>query len=294
VADLYNTVQGKNMETEVYSYKEASRFLKDQWLIRKDKNPALSVRSWAKHLGFKSHSMLQHFLDGDKKIPKKYIPVFIKHLKLSTREGLYFETMVDLQRAKSLEEKMIYLERLNELLPAQPIKIHEVEAYKSIRDPLHNLIFEMVNLVDFKYDLKWIQQRIYFETSVESIHHAIERLIGLGLLQETPDNRLVATGINFTNPVDVASKGVQEYHKNASLLAAEMVTKQGVDEREFNGYALSVPVDSLPKAKTLIREFIKQFASELGANEPHKSELTYQLNVQFFQLTNNPKKEKTK
>ncbi len=282
------------METQVYSYKDASQFLKDQWLIRKDKNPSYSIRSWARHLGFKNHSMLQHFLDGSKKIPKKYVPLFSKHLGLSAREGLYFETMVDLQRSKTIEEKEIYIDRLNELLPAKPVKIHEVEAYKSIRDPLHNLLFEMVNLVDFKYDLSWIQQRIYFEVNIAQIRQAIERLIDLGLLEETNNGGIIATGRNLTNPPDVASKGVEEYHKNASLLASEMVSKQNIHEREFNGYALSIPEGSLPKAKDLIRKFIKQFASELGANDPQKAELTYQLNVQFFQLTKNSKKDKTK
>lgn len=276
----------------IYQYQHPHQFLKDRWTLKKQKRPELSLRSWSQALGLKSHGLLHQILQGHKSIPKKYLPKLIKSLELSTKEGLYLETLVDLSRAKSFDEQEIYHNRLKELAPkTSQISFTEMEAFKYLRDPLHLLLVEMMNLKGIEADEAILKKKILFKTDLAEIKEAKKRLLELGILESASNGKLRPSKHNMTNLVDVQSAGVQEYHRRVSLLAAEMVGKQTVNEREFNGHVLNIKRSSIKKAKKMMRDFITEFAREIEAEDSKDAEESYQLNLQFFRLTNHMETE---
>ena len=70
------------------------------------------MRAWAKSLEIKSHSQLHQMLYGKRTIPKKYLHNIVKNLKLNKDESEYFETLIDIQKAKDHSEKNFYLEKI--------------------------------------------------------------------------------------------------------------------------------------------------------------------------------------
>lgn len=68
-------------------------------------------------------------------------------------------------------------------------------------------------------------------------------------------------------------------------MAAQAVQSQDVVSREFNSYSFNMKKDALPKAKTMIREFVNEFLSECEAKAGEGDE-TVQLNLQLFKITN--------
>lgn len=235
-------------------------------------------------MGLRSHAPLHLMIAGKRAIPKKLVPVIIESLKLSPQAGLYFETMVELDRARKPEQKEFYLRRLKQLGPRDPLKMHEVEQFTVIKEPLHVVLLEMTDLKDFKEDSKWIQSRLGLEATEKQIQEAISRLLGLGLLHRDSSKKLKKSNQHVTTRPDVADLGVQEYHRRVLQMAAELLAQQPVGEREYNGYALNIKRSSLPLAKKLIREFIKKFIEQIEANASD-SEETYQFNIQLFALT---------
>ena len=71
-----------------------------------------------------------------------------------------------------------------------------------------------------------------------------------------------------------------------ATIAAEEVFKQDVAEREYNSMSFNIKEDKVAEAKLRLREFVQDFISEFQAN-PDESELTYQINNQFFKLDKN-------
>lgn len=270
----------------VFRYELASQFLKDAWLEKKSKNPGFSLRAWASHLGFKSHASLNKVLNGQRSIPKSYLPKMADSLGLTSPECFYLETLINLEHSKKFEEKVFYRERLRQMSPKSTLNFKEVESYRFLKDPIHALILEMTSLKDFAPDPEWIQSRLAFKRSAAEITEAIDRLFALGLLQKDPNGKVSKTNENLSNIPDVRNEGVQEYHKNVSRLAIELIEKQDPEEREFNGYSISIDPSRMKRAKQLIREFITAFSNELEA-APGQATATYQLNVQFFGLTTN-------
>ena len=116
----------------------------------------------------------------------------------------------------------------------------EVENFKFLGDPLHTIILEMTDLKDFRPEAKWIQKALRFKASLDEIETVVERLIGLGLLRESSDGKWTKTHHHITNRVDIADKGFEEYHRNVSKLAADLIADQAVTDREYNGYAFNI------------------------------------------------------
>jgi uncharacterized protein (TIGR02147 family) len=276
----FQILQGDNV-LSIYKYSEPHTFLKDAWVSKKTKNTAFSMRAWAKRLGFENNAPLSLMLAGKRPIPKKYLPKIASDLELSANESLYLDILVDFANAKSGEEKDFYFKRLKSIAPEPPIVQIELEHFKFLGDPIHTCILEMIELKKFIPDATAIQKQLRFPATLQRIEGAINRLVVLGLVRQTADGGLIKQVRHVTNKPDVVDLGTQEYHKNVSTLAADVVSEQSVDEKEFNSYTLNIRKSSLPKAKQKIRTFIQEFIKEIEA-EPFTAEDTYQFNVQLF------------
>ena len=266
-------------------YLQTSTLLNDKFKEKKRRNPSFSIRSWATQLGLKSHGALQQMLAGKRGIPKKYIHSMAKSLDLSVGETMYFETLVDFEKAKTQDEKNIYYERLNHLRPQKrEVKFLDVEHYKYFQNPLHSIIRTLIEREDFVNDPTWIQKTLRFKTTIREIEEVIKRLKTLDLLNEK-DGKLIKKYKAIQNKTDVPSKAVQEFHKKMSTVAQEEVSKQSVSEREYNSFCFNIKKGQLQNAKKRLREFTQEFMDEFEANSK-QSDDTYHLNIQLFSLTN--------
>lgn len=268
----------------VYMFLETNKLLSEKFNEKKAKNPAFSIRSWAMQMGLNSHGGLQQILAGKRTVPKKYIPGMIKTLSLNTGEAMYFETLVDFEKAKTPEEKEIYYKRLNHLRPSRKVvEVFEIENFKYFQNPLHSIVRTMIERADFQNDPEWIRKSLRLKTTKREIEEVIERLISLGLARKEK-GELKKQQKHIKNKIDVPSKAVEDYHQQMSLFAAQEVKKQNIDQREYNSFCLNIKEDSLPLAKQKIRDFIDQFILEFEADSQTSYE-TYQLNLQLFSLT---------
>lgn len=269
----------------VYDYQKPSEFLQAAWNGKRQRNPQFTIRSWAMQMGIKHHASLHEMVNGKRKISKASVPKFIQVLGLDVTEGLFFESMVDLSRSTSAEEKTLYLERMKAIAPDRnKVKFTELESFRLLQDPIHFFIAEMALLNDFKADSLWIQKRLMFDASLERITSAIERLTALDILREDPEGRLLRVDQFVHSKSDIKDKALQEYHKNLSEIAMTAVQTQDVLEREFQAMTLNFDLDRLPEAKKVLREFLSSFVSRFDCPEKREKEI-YHLNLQFFKVT---------
>lgn len=270
----------------VYMCLKVSKLLNEKFKEKKEKNPAFSIRSWANHMGLSSHGGLQQILADKRTVPKKYIPQMIKSLEFTTGEAMYFETLVDFEKAKTPEEKDLYYQRLTHLRPnKQEVQVIEIENFKYFQNPLHSIIRTMIERKDFKNNPEWIRKILRIKTTRREIKEIIDRLIALGFVSEENGN-LKKIHKHIKNVIDVSSKVVEDYHQKMSLMASSEVKKQSIDEREYNSFCLNIRKGQLKNAKKKMRNFVDEFISEFEASNK-KSNETYQLNVQLFSLTRN-------
>ena len=267
---------------DLYTHLKTHELLKERYHLKKEKNPSFSVRAWADQMGLNSHGGLQQILAGKRTVPKKYIPRIIQSLGLTTNEAMYFETLVDFEKAKTVEEKDIYYKRLTHLRPSKRKVQHlELENFKYFQNPLHSVIGVMIERSDFKNDPLWIKRNLRIKTTQKEIEEVLERLIILGIVSEV-DGKLKKNHKHIKNKIDTPSQAVQEYHHKMSRVAGEEVKRQSVDEREYNSISFNFDRKRAKEAKNEMRRFISEFIDKFETSE---GDQTYQINVQLFSLT---------
>ncbi len=268
----------------IYDYLSAEVFVADAWKWKKERNAQLSVRAWAKQLGMKYHSPLHQIILGNRKIPKHYVPLLAMNLKLNKKESLYLETLIDLHKAKTSQEKEIYGGRLSTLSPKPLLKSVQIESYKYFQDPLHGIILEMSLLKNFVGEPQWIQARVGFKVSLADIKITLERLLSLGFLIINSDGKLVKVNQHLFSTSDVPNKYLQEYHARCSDMAKSSLEIQDVLEREFNASTFNLAKKDIPRAKEMLRRFLNDFITEIEAPAGDGEE-TYHVNLQLFKIT---------
>ena len=86
------------------------------------------------------------------------------------------------------------------------------------------------------------------------------------------------------NKTDVPNRAVEIFHEKMSKFAAQEISKQAVEDREYNSFSFNIDKKKMIKAKLRLREFAKEFIEEFE-DQSFESTDTYHLNLQLFSIT---------
>ncbi len=237
------------------------------------------------------HTLLILILQGKRSLTLKQVPYLAKGLQLSTPERLYFQALIQLENTKSDEEKDLMKSWLQDLNPGVEYKVKEVDEFLIVSHWIHMAILAFAFSGQGLRSVEQIICRFESKLSRLEIYSAFERLKDLGFLTwSEKEQSFLATFQRLTTRDDVQNKGAREYHKQVAQLAIKAVETQNPIDREFQSFAINVPVDKIPVLKEMMRRFRSQVEEELrdqSSPTPSGDEL-YQMNLQFFRLTDEP------
>lgn len=273
------------METlSVFNYNQPRQFLLDSFNARKRANPAFSVRSWAKEMGVSSHALLVMLLQGKRPLRIKHASFLTKGLSLSAQETLYFQALIQLDSATTPEEKELCCVWLADLNPGKNFRIKEFDEFVSLSHWLYTALLAMTDLKNFTGDEAEVVQLLRGRVAASEVRSALQRLLDMKLLEREKSGRLKCTYKRVTSKNDIIDAGVRKYHRLSSELAIQAVEELPPEKREFQSFSLAVDKKKIPLAKELIRKFRAQFAKAVGSESGNE---ICQMNIQFFQLTEN-------
>ena len=280
------------MKTSVYQYRSASRYLLDRVIEKQGADHRFSIRKWAKEMGFPSHSLLAMVLQGKRNLTLKQVPYLAKGLHLSTPEKMFFQGLIQVENAKTSEEREWCELWLSELRPhsTENSKIREIDEYATIANWIHPALLALSDSRSSYNDPAGAAIKLGMEHSVHEVRAAIERLLALELLKKDSQGLYRATCKRMTTKDDIANRGAREYHKQSSMLARDRIDTQSVEEREFQSMAIAIPTSRIVLAKEMIRKFRSQFSQAMASEN---CDQVYQLNLHFFRLTESPSKLNT-
>jgi uncharacterized protein (TIGR02147 family) len=274
-------------ELSIYQYQSAREFLKDSLLEKKRVEPQFSIRKFCKTYDFGSHAYLVMILKGKRNLNLKQIPTLSAGLSLNSDEKIYLQTLIQLDNAKSDEEKNLYKLWLNDLNPKREYRIAEVEHYHVIADWIHMAILTLTKIKGAEISAESIYELTNHKVSISKINEALERLFDLNLLVK--ENGIIKATFNSVRTRDdVSNKGVREYHKQVAKLACDALEEQSPEVREYQSFAFTVPKTKITLAKEMIRKFRHQLCQVMEA-EPGDD--VYQMNLHFFRLMERPSVE---
>lgn len=241
-------------------------YLQNELLERCRKNPAYSLRAFAKSLEC-DFSTLSKILKGTRPVGRITIQKFSARLGLNPAETSRF------------------------ILNSKPLLKQEIEpdygqltvdSFKIISDWQHYAILELMRLDHFKPDKNWIAKKLGL--SVNEVSIAVERLQRVEILEITPAGKWIdhsngkstTIGHHFTNS---AFRNLQRQVLEMALKALEQVP---IEKRDQSSMTMAIDTRKIPEAKLKIKKFRREMATLLSRGDSRDE--VYQLSVSLFPI----------
>jgi transcriptional regulator with XRE-family HTH domain len=238
-------------------------FLKKELAVRCEKNPAYSLRSFARHLQI-SHTTLSQVLSGKRPLTVKSQRQMALALGLSPKEIDQFHN----PKGPTFDEKF---EKM------------DLEHFELLAEWHHDAILELTHLKTFKPDCRWIA--LVLDLNVHQVELAVERLFKLGYLKLEKGGKWRDVSVNNTNNHvgDFTNMALRKYQKGLLQKSQNSLENVPREFRDHTSMMLHFSKTDLKRAKEMIREFRTELLNFAEKNK--NPDEVYALSVSFFPLS---------
>lgn len=248
-------------ETTPKNYQE---FLVSELKSRQILNPRFSLRSFAKYLAI-SPGQLSQLISGKRNLTPKQAQKIAERLGLTGRQ---VQTLLAPFDKKPEADHEGYQEI-------------EESQFSLISDWKYYAILSLARVSRNKSDPAWIANRLGIsETEAQT---AFERLLEMQYVQRTRTGGFKQVSSSLTISSQYGSAEIRKFHQGTLELAQKKIVEIEPCHRDYSSITLAFPLAKLEKARTMIAEFRRRFATEMEMGEKNQ---VYTLAIQFFPLTN--------
>ena len=242
---------------------QARELIREEFSKRKQRNPAFSLRAFARWLEI-SPAQLSQMITGKR-------PITLQTMrKISDRLGL-----------SPLERKAVLAAVANSeaIAPEERRSLHlREDQFRVIADWYHFAILSLTRIKGASADPRWVARRLGI--GVEQAHEALLRLERMGVLQLAPVFKQIG------DPIEVASEqpseAIRKYHKQVLALAIDKIESVPTEKRQFQSMMLAIHPKRLAALKKHIDEFL---AAAAEVSDADKDTQVFQLGVQLFPIS---------
>lgn len=250
------------METRSTDFKT---YLQEELVLRCNRNPAYSLRSFAKAIGV-SPSFLSKILNGQRRITDEVFQKITTNLNL---EPSVFETFRSDEDAIS-ESDMKFRDL-------------QLEYFKIISDWYHYALIELTNLDGFKNSPEWIASKLGI--TVNQAKAATDRLLNLELL-ELKDGKLRPTsGGNTTTKNDFTDLAFKKMQDDLLKKAITSLWNEDLTQRDHTSISMAINPDDIPEVKKRLTKMRRELCKYLERPQKKKPTQVYNLSLSFFALS---------
>lgn len=257
-------------------------YLRSVLADRKQKNPAYSMRAFAKQLGI-TQSAVSQILAGKKNLSSATAHEIAARLGLPETDAEIFTLLVQMNAAKSPTLKESVLRKLNQLKPGAPVQELSLDFFRVISDWYHLALRNMVEIDGVDMSPRAAAKRLGI--SAIEVEAALERLLRLELLEQVPGK---AHTYRRTSGYSVArsatpNEALRNFHRQMLSKAQESLVTQTPKEKIIGSETFAFADKYLKEADRITEEYFRKMASL--AKKPGRKNQVYHLGVQFFNLT---------
>lgn len=241
---------------------EMKRLLQEELQRRKDKNPAYSLRAFAKSLSM-SPAQLSQLVSGKRPLTLKTFEKVARELMLSP-----------IEKKRALEA---LAQSVAQELHPNNLQMKEDE-FRLVSDWYHFAILSLTKVKGAKKDPVWIAKRLGI--AIIDAKLAVERLERMGVLSPGETFKQITEPIRVLS--EVPSQAIQKWHRQMISMATEKLSHVPVDRRDYSGMVMAIDPKNLPRAKKAIEDFQEELVSLMEQGEPTE---VYAMSCQLYPLT---------
>jgi len=272
----------------IFDYTDYRNYLGDFYKDQKSRNSYFSYRYFAGKAKISSIGLYKDVVDGKQSLSRRAISKFSEAMGLSKREAEYFEAMVFFTDANTVEERKLYFERMMTYHESKA-RIVDASRYEFYSQWYYSAVRALLSFYPFDgVDFALLAKKLSPPIKPEQAKKAIETLERLGMIKKNsngclePSEQIITTGA-LHNDRQIQTLSIVNFQKNLLSLAGEAFDRYSERQMDMSTITVSVSKSTRQLIKEEAAVFRKKVLS-LAENDV-KPECIYQLNCQFFPLT---------
>ena len=269
-----------NKIVDIFQFTHFRKYLDEYQAARVVSDPEFTRAGVCALLGLpKTRSYYNDIIKG-KKLSSRMIPKFVEVLGLNKKEAKYFETMVNLDQAKSTAERDALFEELLRQHP-DPHHILDADAYEYYNHWYNSVLFTALDVVDVSDDLEPIQKRIFPKVSVGTLKRSLELLERLGFVRKNEDGFWKSCRDSVSSGAHNNSDLVRQYQLQCFELSKQALLANDDNPSDMGTFTFSVSDEAF---KAIAREIwaLKARVRKIITQDKKKATGVHQLNIHLF------------
>ena len=271
---------------DVFGYTNYREYLRDTYDHLKRTKPQFSYRYFARLAGFSLPNYLKLVMDGERNLTSRSIWQFAKALKLGRNEREFFGRLVQMNQARSEDERNDHYRALSAARGYLRIKDIERDRYEYYSNWYVVPIRELVATRGFREEPEWIARQLEPRITASQARKALELMLRLGLLLRGEDGRLTQADPVLSTGKEVRDLAVRNFHRAMIERAGEALERFPIDQRQVSSLTVPMTRERAEQIAQKLHEVRRMLFEAMCEPDPDASpDAVYQLNFQLFPLT---------
>lgn len=276
-------------EVDVFEHLDYRAFLRAFYAHEKATKRGFSFRAFSRRAGLSSPNHLKRVMEGERNLTLETARKFAKACRLTGDAATYFEELVRLGQAATVQERKeahTALAGYRGYRDAQQLDMAHAAYHAQWYIPA---IRELAGRSDFDGTPKWMAERLWPKISVAEAKRALHTLMELGLLTTDEEGRVVQASEVVTTGPELPAVHIANYHLMMLERAAASIDLVPSHERDISSVTLLLTDGGVARVKARIQRFRRELL-ELAVAEAHGTQVV-QVGFQLFPLSLPPERE---
>lgn len=265
---------------DIFQFTNFRKYLDEYQAARVQTDPDFTRAGACALLGLpKTRSYYNDIVKG-KKLSTRMIPKFVEVLGLNKKEARYFETMVNMEQAKTATERNVFFEDLLKQHPDSHRILNE-DAYEYYNHWYNSVLFTALEVVDVSDDLEPIQKLISPKVSVGTLKRSLELLERLGFVRKNENGFWKSCRDSVSSGAYNNSDLVRQYQLQCFELSKQALLANDERSSDMATFTFSVSDDAF---RAIAKEIhgLKARVRKIIMLDKKKATGVHQLNLHLF------------
>jgi uncharacterized protein (TIGR02147 family) len=269
-----------NQYLDIFQFTHFRKFLEEYQAARAKVEPAFTRTEICNMLGLeKSRSYFADVLRG-KKVSPRMVAKFIEVLELDKKEAKYFETLVQLDQAKSDAARNAAMQEILKLHP-NPQHIVNEDAYEYYSRWYNSALFAILDAMDVTDDMAPVQKRIFPKVPLGKLKESLALLERLGLARKNEEGFWKPTKESISSGPYNNADLIKQYQLQCFELSKQALMTPPKKPTVMSTLTFSISSEAYKKLEAELQEF-KAKARRIIGEDKEKADGVYQMNIHLF------------
>jgi uncharacterized protein (TIGR02147 family) len=205
---------------------------------------------------------------------------FIEILELDKKEAKYFETLVELDQAKSDAARNAAMQEVLKLHP-NPQHILNEDAYEYYSHWYNSALFAILDAMDVTDDMAPVQKRIFPKVPLGKLKDSLALLERLGLARKNENGFWKPTKESISSGPYNNADLIKQYQLQCFELSKQALMTPPKQPTVMSTLTFSISSEAYKKLEAELQEF-KAKARRIIGEDKEKADGVYQMNIHLF------------